>query len=254
VRRAVVPALAKHAGGGHDLSELAGGPGYRRIANGAPHSNGNDKIDKFFGPESTATMQASLLSDLATNNFEYTFVHYADLDDAGHSAGWGSATYMSAIVTVDNYLGQVFNLIETDPDLAGRTAIVLSADHGGTGTGHSTASNASNYTIPFYAWGAGVAHGDLYAFNLNTRTDPLTGRPDYNALSQPIRNGDGGNLALSLLGLGSIPGSMIKFRAKSSSCISGPGTTGSRLGNCGFRRTLVECSQPLAAAASIIAG
>ncbi len=209
MRRAVVPALAKHAGGGHDLSELAGGPGYRRIANGAPHSNGNDKIDKFFGPESTATMQASLLSDLATNNFEYTFVHYADLDDAGHSAGWGSATYMSAIVTVDNYLGQVFNLIETDPDLAGRTAIVLSADHGGTGTGHSTASNASNYTIPFYAWGAGVAHGDLYAFNLNTRTDPLTGRPDYNALSQPIRNGDGGNLALSLLGLGSIPGSMI---------------------------------------------
>jgi hypothetical protein len=178
-------------------------------ANGAPHAYGSDKIDTFFGPESTATMQAALLSGLGTNNFEYTFVHYADLDDAGHGVGWGTPDYMSAIETIDGYLGQLFNLVETDDDLAGKTAIVLSADHGGIGTGHSTASNPANYTIPFYVWGDGVAHGDLYAYNTGTRTNPLTTRPDYNAAGQPIRNGDGGNLALSLLGLSAIPGSLM---------------------------------------------
>jgi hypothetical protein len=177
---------------------------------GAPHPNGNNKIDTYVMDEATAVMQEALLSDLADTNFNYTFVHYADLDDAGHfQGGWGSPAYMEAIVTVDNYLGQLFNLVETDPDLVGRTAIILSADHGGTGTGHSTASIPANYTIPFYVWGAGVAHGDLYALNDGTRMNPGTGRPDYNASGQPIRNGDGGNLALDLLGLGGIPNSLI---------------------------------------------
>jgi hypothetical protein len=116
---------------------------------------------------------------------------------------------MTAIGAVNTYLGQVFNLVETDSQLIGKTAIVLSADHGGSGTNHSTAATPAHYTIPFYVWGPGVAHGDLYALNVGTRTDPGTGRPDYNASGQPIRNGDGGNLALSLLGLTSIPGSLI---------------------------------------------
>lgn len=181
---------------------------------GAPHANGADKIDMFYAPEATSSMQSSLQSNLAANDYRYTFLHYADLDDAGHTSlalggGWGNTLYMNALVTVNNYLGQVFELVETDPELAGRTAIVLSADHGGTGTGHGTATNASNYTIPFYVWGAGVANGDLYALNSHSRVNPGDGRPDYNASGQPIRNGDGGNLALSLLGLDAIPGSMI---------------------------------------------
>jgi hypothetical protein len=179
-------------------------------ANGAPHVNGSDKINTFYGPESTASMQSQMLSELATNNFKYTFVHYADLDDAGHSYGWGSSQYNTAIATVDGYLGQLFGVIENSSSpLKGKTAIVLSADHGGNGTGHSDATNSLNYTIPFYVWGAGVGHGDLYAFNTDSRTNPGTNRPDYTVSGQPIRNGDGGNLAMSLLGLDAIPGSLI---------------------------------------------
>ena len=175
---------------------------------GAPHANGRDKIDYFVAVEATSEMQADMLSSLAAQNFNYTFLHYADPDDAGHSSGWGTAAWQEAVRTIDGYLGQLLALVETDPDLAGKTAIVLSADHGGSGTGHSTATNALNYTIPFLAWGAGVARGDLYAFNPSSRTDPGTSRPSYTVADQPIRNGDGGNLALALLGLDAIPGSM----------------------------------------------
>jgi hypothetical protein len=64
-----------------------------------------------------------------------------------------------------------------------------------------------NYNIPLFVWGAGLPAGaDLYSLTTN-RFDPALTRPDYNSPTQPLRNGDTGNLALQLLGLGPIPGS-----------------------------------------------
>jgi len=182
--------------------------------NGAEHPNGRDKIDTYFtysdsAPSYSLTMQNQFLANSATNPARYTFVHYADPDSAGHAFGWGSANYQNAVATVDGYLGGIFNLVENSPTLSGRTAIVLTADHGGSGTDHSNATLAQDYTIPFFVWGAGVGHGDIYAFNNDTRSNPGTSRPTYDVSAQPIRNGDSGNLALKLLGLGAIPGSLI---------------------------------------------
>jgi hypothetical protein len=177
-------------------------------ADGAPHPSGQDKIDLYL-QASSLTMHNQFLANSAANPARYTFVHYADADAAGHDSSWGSASYLNAIVTVDNYLGGVLNLVDTSAALAGRTAIILSADHGGDGSSHGDENNVFNYTIPFYVWGAGVEHGDLYAMNIGTRTDPGTSRPDYTVPGQPIRNGDSGNLALDLLGLGPVPGSLI---------------------------------------------
>jgi len=181
---------------------------------GAPHANGNDKIDRFFTfdhttPPYSLNSHNQFLSDMVVNHFQYTFVHYADTDDSGHGFGWGSAQWNAAVTVVDGYLGDVLELVENDEILAGKTAIVLSTDHGGSGLGHSTATVAANYTIPFFVWGAGVAPGDLYAMNTDTRTNPGASRADYGAAGQPIRNGDTGNLALDLLGLGPVPGSLI---------------------------------------------
>ena len=184
-------------------------------AHGAPDASlpdyGTDKIDRYVN-QSPAAMHAAFLTEMAANDYVYSFVHYANLDDAGHSSGWGSASWQAALRTVDDYLGDIFLLVTTDAGLAGRTAIVLTSDHGGVGTGHSNASSAENYTIPVLVWGAGVARGaDLYALNPSSRQDPGTSRPTYNAHPQPVRNGDTGNLTLRLLGLTSVPGSTLNL-------------------------------------------
>ena len=182
-------------------------------ANGAPDTtgadNGTDKLDTYVRT-APATLHAAFLTDMAANRFNYSFLHYRNPDTAGHADGWGSPGWNIAVKEIDGYLGDILNLIEADPLLDHHTAIIFSADHGGTGTGHGDPTNPADYTIPFLVWGAGVANGvDLYDVNAATRLDPGTLRPDYNALLQPIRNGDGANLALGLLGLGAIPGSTI---------------------------------------------
>jgi Type I phosphodiesterase / nucleotide pyrophosphatase len=185
------------------------------VRNGAPDTigadNGRDKIDLYVKDGNSAAMTDRFLAEMKSNPFQYSFVHFHDADTAGHAKTWGSAAYNDAVKAVDGYLGKILAWIAADERLKDKTAIIISADHGGTGLDHFNNSNPLNYTIPFYAWGAGVAHGqDLYALNLATRHDPLGGRPDYTDSGlQPIRNGDGGNLALMLLGLSGIPDSII---------------------------------------------
>jgi len=180
--------------------------------------DGTDKIDRYVyasngDPDRAAELNDSLLADLRSNPANYTFVHWVDLDAAGHEFGWGSSGWKESLRTVDGYLVQVFDCIEREPQLAGRTAVLLTADHGGEGDGHGEPTRRGDYTIPVLAWGAGVARGaDLYELNAATRADPGPGRPDYEASPQPIRNGDTGNLALMLLGLPPVPGSSINAR------------------------------------------
>ena len=182
--------------------------------NGAPDAtgedNGRDKID-LYAKEGSPELTDHFIAEMKSTPFQYSFLHFHDADTAGHAKGWGSEPYKKAVETVDGCLGKILDLITSDERLKGKTAIIISADHGGTGIDHFLNSNPLNYTIPFYTWGAGVAAGkDLYALNTASRVDPGAGRVDYTAIGQqPIRNGDGGNLALKLLGLGPIPGSII---------------------------------------------
>jgi len=176
--------------------------------------DGPDKIDTYLeastgSPANASNMHAALLADLTASPADLTFVHYRDPDSAGHASGWGSTPWIQAVRSVDGYLGDILALIDAGK-LGGRVALVVTADHGGTGTGHDDATDARIYTIPFMVWGTGVAPGtDLYALNPETRLDPGPGRPDYDAAVQPVRNGGAGNLALALLGLPAIPGSSI---------------------------------------------
>ncbi len=182
--------------------------------NGAPdqtgEDNGRDKIDVYVR-EGCEQMTDDFIEQMKADPFNYVFLHFADTDSAGHSKKWGSPEYNEALRKIDGLLGKILAMIDSDERFRGKTALILSADHGGIDFNHGFNTNPINYTIPFYVWGAGVKHtNDLYKLNTSSRVDPGSGRPDYlERTSQPIRNGDGGNLALKLLGLGPIPDSTI---------------------------------------------
>ncbi len=171
---------------------------------------GRNKIDCFVYDKSCESMTTRFVAAMKEKPFQYAFLHYADPDAVGHAHGWGSDAYQQAIRKVDAQLGRLFQLIECSGQLRGKTTIFLSADHGGKDHNHANNLLPEVYTIPVYVWGCGAAVGkDLYQLNVATRRDPGNGHPLHTDPVQPIRNGDGANLALKLFGLGPIPGSTI---------------------------------------------
>jgi hypothetical protein len=194
--------------------------------NGAANEHGRDKIDTFFTendgpPKYSETMNDRFIAEMGAHHFNYVFVHYRDADSVGHVLRWDSSMYRWAVQNIDAFIAGVFRLVETDSNLKGRTAIILTSDHGGSAFGHVNPTLKENFTVPVFAWGAGVGRGDLYAMNRKTREDPGENRSDYAAQPQPIRNGDTGNLALSLLGLPPIPTSVINAKQNLRVALSG---------------------------------
>jgi len=192
------------------------------VAHGAPDltgdDDGRDKIDTFVIDEDSGLLVAMYMGAMMYAPFNYTLLHLRDPDTAGHGEDWDLAQdseYLAAVSRVDGLLGIIIDGIENDPKLNDNTTIILTADHGGRlgTTGHGPPEDPENFTIPFYVWGAGVtAHTELYVLNGLTRADPGAGQMSYAAPVQPIRNGDGANLALALLGLHPVPGSTINVR------------------------------------------
>jgi len=171
--------------------------------------NGRDKIDALFLTDSPIA-HTNFMGDMAAHEYNYSFLHYRLPDGVGHNSGWESEAWNSSLRVIDDNIGDLFDLVENNTGLADDTVIILTADHGGTGTKHENPLLPENYTIPLLVWGSGVApSADLYELNPTSRLDPGSGRPSYSAAAQPIRNGDTGNLALHLLGLPSIEGSTI---------------------------------------------
>ncbi len=179
--------------------------------------NGRDKIDFSSVLDISGTSISNevntILADLTSPvPKEYTFIHIAEPDLTGHSTSWGSASWSNAVRMVDTQLGRILAAIDAHPLLSNQTALIVTADHGGGGVtvnAHTEAYHITNYTVPFFLRAPGIAGGtDLYAVFAN-RGNPGTNRTDYTTNPQPIRNGDGSNLALSLLGLPPIPGSFM---------------------------------------------
>lgn len=188
---------------------------------GAPDTvgtdEGQDKIDEYVLVSKTEDVADAVIAHLhAVTTKSFVFAHYAITDLTAHERGWdvtpGSA-YMQAVARVDRELGRMLDAIAASASLRGKTAVVLTADHGGGAPfrSHDQPHMWVDYIIPFFVWtGDGGAAKDLYALSASTRTDPSIGRPlrDDRGLP-PIRNGDAANLVLDLLGLPPVPGSQI---------------------------------------------
>ncbi|MDI9402363.1 MAG: alkaline phosphatase family protein [Limnohabitans sp.] len=175
---------------------------------------GRGKIDRFLFCEKTEDLAESVCDRLLrARGRTLDFVHFAAPDAAGHGYDWimtPGSKYMEAIAAVDSAMAAILDTIEGTPRLAGKTAIVLTADHGG-GVPRKTHTDATcplNFCIPFAVWLGGPREAaDLYLLNPSRTRPPREDRGTRDAPSQPIRNGDAANTALQLLGLPSVPGS-----------------------------------------------
>jgi predicted AlkP superfamily pyrophosphatase or phosphodiesterase len=111
--------------------------------------------------------------------FDLLFVHFPDVDYAGHAEGWMSAAYMAKVAEVDAAVGRVLAA------LPAQTTVILTSDHGGKDRNHGP-DVSENMTVPWVVAGPKVL-----------RRGEMTSR---------VRQADTAATALWALGL-SLPGS-----------------------------------------------
>lgn len=86
------------------------------------------------------------------------FVHISDPDIAGHTVGWMSAPYRAAVRRADAAVGRIRRAARAR--YGDQFVLIVTADHGGHGRTHGT-DDAMDKTIPWIAWGAGIAPGRI---------------------------------------------------------------------------------------------
>jgi predicted AlkP superfamily pyrophosphatase or phosphodiesterase len=168
-------------------------------------NNGRAKMDKVLLAGNAGVVK-NLNKELKKRPRTFTFLHLSLPDSAGHRYGFMSPRYLRAVKQTDRLLGTLLTTVAGKPALRKHMLVVLTSDHGGSGSGHDDPSRLQNYRVPFMAWGPGVPAGrNLYAINPTFR-DPGRSRPGYRG-RQPIRNGDVANLVTDVLDLPPVPGS-----------------------------------------------
>ncbi|MCM3778704.1 alkaline phosphatase family protein [Microbacterium hydrocarbonoxydans] len=107
------------------------------------------------GDADTAANAASYLRDSAPNA---SFIHFDDVDHAGHSYGAASQQYLDAVAEIDGYIGQIRSAVASRPNAASESwTYIITSDHGhtdGGGHGGNTAAERSSFIIKT---GPGVA-------------------------------------------------------------------------------------------------
>jgi len=120
----------------------------------------------WFNKWSSARTVADVRTYLHTAKPNLLFVHLADPDGAGHRAGWMTEEYGRAVLAADTAVQQIIELSERTYG-RGQFSLVVTADHGGHGTGHGS-QDPRDVTIPWIAWGQGVKPGELESPAIST--------------------------------------------------------------------------------------
>jgi arylsulfatase A-like enzyme len=103
---------------------------------------------------------------------ELLFVHLGEPDYAGHSAGWMSWVYGRGVRRADAALAELLAAADCAYGRGGYTLIVT-ADHGGHQRTHGSADSL-DVTIPWVAWGAGIAAGPALGPGIRTMDTAAT--------------------------------------------------------------------------------
>lgn len=99
---------------------------------------------------------------VAQGDTDVLFLHFDDVDHAGHATGFSpdNPSYTAAIAGVDAYLGPVLGAVQADGDAD--WLVVVTSDHGGSGTDHGD-DIPTHTTVPFIVAAPGGPTGTLPA-------------------------------------------------------------------------------------------
>ncbi|WP_395742083.1 alkaline phosphatase family protein [Prosthecobacter sp.] len=123
---------------------------------GGPQSDapvaGSPEIEKDKKPSQTVAKQAAAW--IKGKKPRLAFIHFPDVDTAGHKDGWGSPQQKEALKATDQALEQVWQAIK-DAGIADSSVMIISADHGGHDKTHGL-NIPDDMLIPWVVWGKGV--------------------------------------------------------------------------------------------------
>lgn len=97
---------------------------------------------------SSTALAARFAEDFPRDRPAVVLLNLLEADVAGHNRGWMSPEYFAAIGGVDAALGSILRTIE-ESGRAGRTAVLMTADHGGEGDNHGVGRGDTSWLIPF---------------------------------------------------------------------------------------------------------
>lgn len=135
-------------------------------------SDSGGKVVKKEGNLFARTVATNVAQYIRTHKPNLCFIHFTDPDTVGHEFGWDSPEQLRAFADTDAALGIVLSAIRR-AGLARRSVVLISADHGGHGKGHS-AGQPEDMAIPWIAWGAQVKKHYQISAPVNTRDTAAT--------------------------------------------------------------------------------
>jgi predicted AlkP superfamily pyrophosphatase or phosphodiesterase len=115
-------------------------------------------MEKAFGT-GHSSMTRGAVRYFKKNTPQLLFVHLDNVDHAGHKFGHRTPQYFDAVAEADKQIGKLVAAVKASGK-ADRTVILITADHGGIGTGHGGDSPAERQ-VPWILNGRKVIHGPL---------------------------------------------------------------------------------------------
>ena len=97
-------------------------------------------------------VSALALSWLQSHEWAFSFVYMQNTDTTGHSHGWMSDPYLSAISNADRCIQQICRVLPED------TVVIITSDHGGHDNTHHS-DQKEDMTIPLMMYGPGIPMG-----------------------------------------------------------------------------------------------
>ena len=115
------------------------------------------------------------------------FLHFDELDAAGHSYGFNHEVpeYVEVLYTLDSYVESLFNTIEAKRLINEDWLFLVVSDHGGDGTGHGDSSNPHINKTVFFAQHPSINFKHQHTSN---QTDLAPTIFDFLGISSPIFN------------------------------------------------------------------